>query len=628
MRRFFSIGAMLLILCMLFSCEPVVKDSLSTAPVEANATTTASITQVSGQPKRLSVRFSPVPNASDYQVIATEANLSSGSKLGLEDSSAKVTDSDFSGSSFTCILDNLVPGGTYDISIQAKNNANTDWVTVYKTERKVNDAAPAENEKPTYSISPNAAKTALNVKLDTAVGYKYLISLNHVNARAAAETSGIITGTGRTAEYSFKVAPEEEYSVEVSYAYITASDDSLMTGDAQSSASSEQSIDMSAYDSNIKLEYNDGTSSFDVSGLPDGTASVSIVSSDGSLASSPVAVSGNEISIPASDFLAGLDHGYFSVNATMDDASVKMSTTSVWCFVAPIISSSDNSALWQTYSVSWSVSPSIEATYKAEVREDSSNTNTIPADPSRKIETSVSSSGLSITGLNSRTKYIAEVEIRTSDNFTYNLELPFETKSFAGTYRWDNESYSGSGVKAFEVVVTDAPAESNFQYYAAVSENDPDNTTKTAFRMLPLIDTNEKITTKIEFSNPGKFTEENSAYEWNYKKWAIMDASINYWFPCSMKESGGSYSEVIGEDNINYKDYVRTYVTTNASALGGLVTTDATTITSWEFREINGGPEIIFHNEGTGLAGIGMFKNPNPMEGLGQWDFPMLPVTV
>lgn len=584
MRRFFSIGAMLLILCMLFSCEPVVKDSLSTAPVEANATTTASITQVSGQPKRLSVRFSPVPNASDYQVIATEANLSSGSKLGLEDSSATVMDSDFSGSSFTCILDNLVPGGTYDISIQAKNNANTDWITVYKTERKVNDAAPAENEKPTYSISPNAAKTALNVKLDTAVGYKYLISLNQVNARAAAETSGIITGTGRTAEYSFKVSPEAEYSVEVSYAYITASDDSLMTGDAQSSASSEQSIDMSAYDSNIKLEYNDGRSSFDVSGLPDGTASVSIVSSDGSLASSPVAVSGNEISIPASDFLAGLDHGYFSVNATMDDASVKMSTTSVWCFVAPIISSSDNSALWQTYSVSWSVSPSIEATYKAEVREDSSNANTIPADPSRKIETSVSSSGLSITGLNSRTKYIAEVEIRTSDNFTYNLELPFETKSFEGNYIWENQYYDGTaanGPENFSVTVSASSDSGSFPYSVKINSDDS-NWDGTMHRVMPLVDSTGEIPA-IDFASPQEgYEDSNKAYEWNFRKWANIDLSGPIGALATPKSWQPTSATV-------YRDSVTTAVLSKTLV-------DAETETTFSFNEINGVPCLIFRN--------------------------------
>ena len=211
------------------------------------------------------------------------------------------------------------------------------------------------------------------------------------------------------------------------------------------------------------------------SGLKDGTKSVSIVSSDGSLSSSPVAVSGSEISIPASDFLDGLDHGYFSVNATMDDASVKMSTTSVWCFVAPIISNSDNAALWQTYNVSWSVSPSIEATYKVEVREDSSNTNTIPADPSRKIEATVSASGLSITGLSSRTKYIAEVSIRTSDNFPYKLELPFETKSFAGNYIWNNQYYDGkpeNGPENFSVTVSAGSDSGSFPYSVKINSDD------------------------------------------------------------------------------------------------------------------------------------------------------------
>ena len=625
MKRLSTNLLILLSVLLLFSCEPVTKTVLTSDPVAENASTTASVSTVSGNAKKLSVRFALVPNATEYQVVAREAASSDGSRLGLEDSVKSVSSADFSGSSYNVTLENLVPGGSYDISVEARNSANVDWVKVYRTTWTMADAAPQENESPTYSIAPNVSKTKLTVTLNTAVGYKYLVTLSSDTAarsRAAGTVSGdIITGTGSPREQSFSVDSKSTYTVNIAYAYITASDESLKSGSSASTAAEEQSVDMSMYDSNLKISYDDESSEFKVSGLPENTSSLVIVSSDGELSSASVPVTDEStVTVKASSFLDGLDHGYFTVNAILDDASVRISTTSVWCFVSPVIDESSE-ALWQTYNAAWSVSPSIEASYDVKITEDSSDVNKIPSYPDRKIEWAASSSGLSVTGLSSNTSYIAKVSVRTTDNFTCTFDIPFRTKSFAGTYRWTNGSYTGDSkeVEAFEVVVTDAPDDSNYQYYAKVSKNDPDNVDKIEYSMLPLIDSDKKITTKIEFSSPGQYEEENKAYEWNYKKWATMSATINFWFPCAMQESGGSYSEIAGEDNVNYRDYVKTYVTTNAKAIG--FSTDAKTITSWEFRERNGRPEIVFHNEGTGLAAImGIFKNPNPSEGLGQWD--------
>ena len=86
-----------------------------------------------------------------------------------------------------------------------------------------------------------------------------------------------------------------------------------------------------------------------------------------------------------------------------------------------------------------------------------------------------------------------------------------------------------------------------------------------------------------------------------------------------MEKSGSSYVQKTGKENLNYRDYVLTNVTTNASAL--FMKTDANTNTSWTFRETNGKPEIVFRNEGEGLAKIGMFKNPAPQAGLDEWSF-------
>ena len=361
----------LLSVLLLFSCEPVTKTVLTSDPVAENASTTASVSTVSGNAKKLSVRFALVPNATEYQVVAREAASSDGSRLGLEDSVKSVSSADFSGSSYNVTLENLVPGGSYDISVEARNSANVDWVKVYRTAWTMADAAPQENESPTYSIAPNVSKTKLTVTLNTAVGYKYLVTLSSDTAarsRAAGTVSGdIITGTGGPREQSFSVNSNSTYTVNIAYAYITASDESLKSGSSASTAAEEQSVNMSMYDSNLKISYDDESSEFKVTGLPENTSSLVIVSSDGELSCASVPVTDEStVTVKASSFLDGLDHGYFTVNAILDDASVRISTTSVWCFVSPVIDESSET-LWQTYNASWSVSPSIEASYDVKV---------------------------------------------------------------------------------------------------------------------------------------------------------------------------------------------------------------------------------------------------------------------
>lgn len=633
----YRIKGIFFFLCILFlfaSCEPVNRTDLTSPPVDSNAKTAAAISKAN-DPKSLVVSFSLVENADSYQVYAAEAKGSDGTKLGLEAiEPVSVSSSDFSGGKYRATLSGFVPGGSYDIFVQAKNNANSDWVTVWKDKYTVAAASPSSAEAPTYKIEPNNSKTSLSIYVNSTVGYKYLVTLTEntpatASARAAGSNvirSEIKKGNGNEIEFSFGTKENSSYAMSISYAYITASDESLINNESSSTAESTAEVDMSSF-FDISIIYNDETGEFTVSNLPDGTKSVMISDYDEDISSASVAISdsSNTVKIDSSEFIKGLEHGYFYAYATTDDGKTYTSISNVWCFRNPIYTEDDVkvAANWQTFNLDWDISSSIEATYSVNVKKSAEDTSTVPEDPSRNIEATVNASGLSVTGLSSRTKYTAEVRIKTSDNESCVFTIPFETKSFAGTYKWSAGSAGNNSGKCvdFIVDVTDAPAESAYQYYVYVNKDDSYNKEHKDkyYRMLPLIDSKETITEKIDFKNPGKYESENTSYQWNYEKWSTMSATINFWYPCAMEKSGSSYVQKTGKENLNYRDYVLTNVTTNASAL--FMKTDANTNTSWTFRETNGKPEIVFRNEGEGLASIGMFKNPAPQVGLDEWSF-------
>ena len=624
----------LCVLVLLSSCEPVNRTDLTSPPVDNNAKTTATVSKTN-DPKNLVISFGLVENASSYQVYASEAKGEDGTKLGLEAiEPVSVSSSDFSGGKYKAMLSGFVPGGSYDIFVQAKNNANSDWVTVWKDKYTVAAASPSSAEAPTYKIEPNNSKTSLSVYVNSTVGYKYLVTLTeNTPATASARATGsnvlrsdIKKGNGNEIEFSFGTKENSSYAMSISYAYITASDESLINNESSSTAESTAEVDMSSF-FDISIIYNDETGEFTVSNLPDGTKSVMISDYDEDISSASVAISdsSNTVKIDSSEFIKGLEHGYFYAYATTDEGKIYTSISNVWCFRNPIYTEDDVKAAanWQTFNLDWDISSSIEATYSVNVKKSAEDTSTVPEDPSRNIEATVNASGLSVTGLSSRTKYTAEVRIKTSDNESCAFTIPFETKSFAGTYKWSAGSAGNNSGKCvdFIVDVTDAPAESAYQYYVYVNKDDSYNKEHKDkyYRMLPLIDSKETITEKIDFKNPGKYESENTSYQWNYEKWSTMSATINFWYPCAMEKSGSSYVQKTGKENLNYRDYVLTNVTTNASAL--FMKTDANTNTSWTFRETNGKPEIIFRNEGEGLASIGMFKNPAPQAGLDEWSF-------
>ena len=621
-------------LVLLSSCEPVNRTDLTSPPVDNNAKTTATVSKTN-DPKNLVISFDLVENASSYQVYASEARGEDGTKLGLEAiEPVSVSSSDFSGGKYKAMLSGFVPGGSYDIFVQAKNNANSDWVTVWKDKYTVAAASPSSAEAPTYKIEPNNSKTSLSIYVNSTVGYKYLVTLTEntpstASARAAGSNvirSEIKKGNGNEIEFSFGTKENSSYAMSISYAYITASDESLINNESSSTAESTAEVDMSSF-FDISIIYNDETGEFTVSNLPDGTKSVMISDYDEDISSASVAISdsSNTVKIDSSEFIKGLEHGYFYAYATTDEGKTYTSISNVWCFRNPIYTEDDVkvAANWQTFNLDWDISSSIEATYSVNVKKSAEDTSTVPEDPSRNIEATVNASGLSVTGLSSRTKYTAEVKIKTSDNESCVFTIPFETKSFAGTYKWSAGSAGNNSGKCvdFIVDVTDAPAESAYQYYVYVNKDDSYNKEHKDkyYRMLPLIDSKETITEKIDFKNPGKYESENTSYQWNYEKWSTMSATINFWYPCAMEKSGSSYVQKTGKENLNYRDYVLTNVTTNASAL--FMKTDANTNTSWTFRETNGKPEIVFRNEGEGLASIGMFKNPAPQAGLDEWSF-------
>lgn len=616
----YRIKGIFFFLCILFlfaSCEPVNRTDLTSPPVDSNAKTAAAISKAN-DPKSLVVSFSLVENADSYQVYAEEAKGSDGTKLGLEAiEPVSVSSSDFSGGKYRATLSGFVPGGSYDIFVQAKNNANSDWVTVWNDTYTVSAASPSVSEAPSYKIEPNSAKTSLSVYVNSTIGYKYLVTLTE-NAPATASSrtnasnvirSDIRKGNGDEIEFSLKTSADSSYSMSISYAYITASDDSLIAGDSSTAAESTAVVDMSAFDGEIEIRYDDGTGEFVVSNLPEGTKSITISDYDGDISSTsiPVSDAGGEIKVDSSEFIEGLEHGYFYVHAVTDDGKTCTSINNVWCFRNPIYTEDDVKAAanWQTFSLAWDISSSIDAVYSVNVKKAAEDTSTVPEDPSRQIEATVNVSGISITGLSSRTKYIAEVKIRTSDNESCTFSIPFETKSFAGTYKWENPSSDSKAPRDFIIDVKNGDSE---YFYNVVVNKDDSAKPEKSYRIMPLV--SGTVSGNINVESPAEeYKEANEAYIWNYNKWkygtlASM-AKLKEWKPSV---------------TLNTKDKVTTGVdtTTNFSTLTGPNHTD----TTFTFREnSNHQPEVIFTNKGDSLAQTGIYTNPQPPAGLTENDF-------
>ena len=603
-------------LVLLSSCEPVNRTDLTSPPVDNNAKTTATVSKTN-DPKNLVISFGLVENASSYQVYASEAKGEDGTKLGLEAiEPVSVSSSDFSGGKYKAMLSGFVPGGSYDIFVQAKNNANSDWVTVWKDKYTVAAASPSSAEAPTYKIEPNNSKTSLSVYVNSTVGYKYLVTLTeNTPATASARATGsnvlrseIKKGNGNEIEFSFGTNQDSSYAMSISYAYITASDESLINNESSSAAESTAEVDMSLF-KDITITYDDETGEFTVSNLPKNTKSVMISDYDGDISSASVAVfdSSNTVKIDSSEFIKGLEHGYFYAYATTDDGKTYTSISNVWCFRNPIYTEDDVKAAtnWQTFNLDWDISSSIEATYSVNVKKSAEDTSTVPEDPSRKIEAAVNASGINITGLSSRTKYIAEVKIRTSDNESCVFSIPFETKSFAGTYKWENPSSDSKAPRDFIIDVKDSDSE--YFYHVFVNKDDSAKPEKD-YRIMPLVVGTVSGNISVE-SPAAEYKEANEAYMWNYNKWKYGSlaslATLKEWKPSV---------------TLNTKDKVMTGVdtTTNFSAFTGPNHTD----TTFTFREnSNHQPEVIFTNVGDSLAQSGIYVNPQPPAGMTENDF-------
>lgn len=600
-------------LVLLSSCEPVNRTDLTSPPVDNNAKTTATVSKTN-DPKNLVISFGLVENASSYQVYASEARGEDGTKLGLEAiEPVSVSSSDFSGGKYKAMLSGFVPGGSYDIFVQAKNNANSDWVTVWKDKYTVAAASPSSAEAPTYKIEPNNSKTSLSVYVNSTVGYKYLVTLTEntpatASARAAGSNvlrSEIKKGNGNEIEFSFGTKESSSYAMSISYAYITASDESLINNESSSTAESTAEVDMSLFDNNISITYDDKTGEFTVSSLPKNTKSVMISDYDGDISSASVAVSGSEpVKIDSSEFIKGLEHGYFYAYATTDEGKTYTSISNVWCFRNPIYTEDDVKAAanWQTFNLDWDISSSIEATYSVNVKKSAEDTSTVPEDPSKNIEATANASGLSVTGLSSRTKYTAEVKIKTSDNESCVFTIPFETKSFAGTYKWENNS-SNDVEKWDDFIIDVSNGNNNYFYNITVSNEDCYNLEDKPYKLFPLVEgkVDSEISVSIEPSSE-PYGAANEAYLWNYNKWG--------------KDSATSLAKLVGwtpSININTKDKVETVVDSHVKIFG-FTDNNQKTKTSFEFVEKDGKASAIFINRGDGagsLAEMGMYEGPN-----------------
>ena len=583
MKRRFIIAAVSLML-LLAGCSPVLRHAMPTDPVAEDAVTVASYSAVSSDSSALSVSFRSVPNATEYRITATEGQDSS---YGCPEESIVV-------SGTSGILRGIIPGVEYDITIEARNSLNEDkWIAVFSSSYTLPIAAPTPNHRPEMSFSTDKSKQSLSIAVSAASGIRYRISLSD---GSTVDYSDIYAGEGENVS-TFSVSPEGRYTAEVSYSFISVPETEFES--SKHIATSREDIDLSTYSSSLEISESGGT--FRISGIPDNAVTVYISTADEEYRSSDEAVNGSRAEFDASSFLSSLESGNFYAFVTLDDGRTLQSYDYIEYtepFDPSVISVE---ALWQTAFISWN-DDNAGIFEDIDVNIENTAGPDVPRNTSKKYSAEAVEGGIQIEGLDSDSSYTVSVTINAGSE-SYSFSKSFTTKSFAGTYRWNNPKVKSGKQSAFEVIVTEAPAGSAYQYHATVSEQDPSYNGET-IRMLPIIEDSRYTGGHIDPDNPPEYLEaSNAAYLWNYNKWSTMSAGIDWW----QTPSGGI-------TNVNFRDYVCVYTTTHAVG-------DNKTITSWTFREKDGKPEVVFHNEGTGLAEMGMYKNPSPSAGLGKWDF-------
>ena len=594
----------LVILLLSVSCSPVTMEELTTEPVEDNVSIEATIKASPDDTRSIIVSFPLVSGATEYSVSAEDRGGN-----GLPEIMSGVSSSDYSNGLYHVTLSGLIPGGKYSINVNAKNSANKGFVTVASSEYSLPSAIPLESDAPVISIVPSSDKTSIDVVLQSEAGFKYLVSLNSVSRARNSGHYEIVKGTGEDVSVSFDTEPTAVYDISVTYAYATVSDADLLSVSSETKTI-ETEVDLKTFDANLLIEL-DGESFF-ISGINEKAVSVSVGTADGKYRSvENTDIKDGKATISAA-FLEPLQSGDFYAFAQYAEADKETRSRLSVEYIRPL-GEVDVKENYQTAALSWTLGSGVDLDKNSSLSITDISGSKIASNKNPKGELSVT--GVKLSDLDSNTSYRLSIDFVTTEGGSYHFEKDIATKSFAGTYIWVNPDYKETDGKrkAFEVVVTVPTTASNFQYWVYVSPDDPDNQEhKTDLRMLPLIDTNEVITTHINPNSPGEYLKENESYMWNYRKWAKLEASINYWYPSGTKGK-----------NENYKDYVSTYVSTSSL-------TDVQTRTSWLFREnIEGSPEIVFRNEGFGFAAIGMFSNENwKKDGLSdKWSFLLRPVS-
>ena len=453
----------------------------------------------------------------------------------------------------------------------------------------------------------------MTVNVSTEQGFKYLISSEEVSVVAQTRkisnrvvSSQIVKGTGEIIPIEFNTDPEATYKINVSYAFVTLSDEEFMSGSSNAVGNTEKEEDLSTYDGNLSIEYDSSSKAFIVSGFSSGaqTVRVGTATEDGLMSDSyPVPVSSDEsVIIESASFLEPLQHGYFYAFITSDSGNEVKSNGSVR-FIEPLTEEIvDITERWQTAELSWKAGAGVVIdTAESTVECIDVSGSVIQRNPNKgEISATLTSNGVSFANLDSNTSYNVKINFVMNDNFTYPYTTTIKTKSFAGTYKWSAGAAGDNNGKCSNFVIDVTNGTYGTFYTINVNENDCQykNGGKN-YRLLPLVEGD--VSSPIPFDTPvdsEPYGAANEAYNWNYIKWCNTTGE-------SFKEMLKSWTP---EVRANYKDYVLTSVLTNLSLdfLGSQRTN-----TSFEFREVNQKPQITFINKGDeqegGLVSIGLF---------------------
>ena len=570
-KRFLSCLTAIIAIAVLFllsACSPVEYQNIEKID-SSIAEDSAEIDVAENDGRSLTIKFHPVAGARSY-AVTIDGYLEKEPIIPVLQDGIYTATIQLNEKPRAKALSSNTVNGTLYASSELKATESTAWTQVKEFEApykraSINDFAPEcrveERMKDSVLIEMiNAPEPDM----------EYMVTLPDGTSKTYTSSPFTITG----------LTEKGTYSVVISHRF---------KGDAQWGTKTA-TLTIGAFEGEVKLDitHSEENGDITITQISEGFTRIELVKEETGRVVASASLDGNTESytFKASEVFPAFDLGSFKAKAMSSDTTVISKTIQ---YASPLVNATEEPGR-QHYAFTFDVADGVESS-DAAVKIDGATA---------EFTVSGSKGTIKLSGLESLTDYDTTVTISGIE-----IPLSFTTESFAGYYRWT--APKGDEEKTFTVHVSDKGSE-NFKYFIYAVDGTEE------LRVCPLIDKKvpEEGIGPINFSSPEEYTEENKAFEWNYKHWATMDSFLGK-------------PIIINSWTIQKVEYASDYVSTDV--LTDTNMSSATTKTSFTLIENDNeldSPKIYFKNEGKGLAALGMYKNKNHVnDGVDQWTFPM-----